>query len=98
MSIEDPIPISSISSTSSRSANTDAEDRQAMAEVYSRKSKIAFGMCLICAMFGLETSTAHRVNPNPASPFIWGVLAVAGIAAVAAGFWLRAKAATLAAD
>jgi hypothetical protein len=81
----------------SLAATAEAPDFKTMAADYSRKSKLAFGMSLICVMFGLETATANRVNPNPASPLIWSILALAGIAAAAAGFWFRAKAAKFAA-
>lgn len=35
-----------------------------------RKSAIALGVAVICRLFLLESSFAHRVTPNPASPFV----------------------------
>jgi len=50
------------------------------------KSRIALGIFCICAIFLLETGIADRIHPNPASPWVWGVLATVAAVALAA-FW-----------
>jgi hypothetical protein len=57
-----------------------------------RKSRLAFGLGLICLLFLLETWNAHRVMPHPASPYIWVALGLAGAIAFAAGLWFRRQA------
>jgi hypothetical protein len=57
-----------------------------------RKSRLAFGLGLICLLFLLETWNAHRVMPHPASPYIWAALGLAGAIAFAAGWWWRRQA------
>jgi lipopolysaccharide export LptBFGC system permease protein LptF len=56
---------------------------------YKRKSQLAGGICLIALVFLLETYTADRRLPNPASPFIWAMLVVVAAVAAALGLWFR---------
>ena len=56
-----------------------------------RKSAIALGVSLICGLFLLETSFAHRVTPSPASPFVWSVLGAVGAGALALSIYFRWK-------
>jgi drug/metabolite transporter (DMT)-like permease len=58
---------------------------------YKRKSQLAGGICLIALVFLLETYTADRRLPNPASPFIWAVLVVVAAVAAALGLWFRSR-------
>jgi hypothetical protein len=57
------------------------------------KSRIALGMAFIALIFILETSVADRVDPNPASPYVWAVLATVAALALAAFFRYRRQAA-----
>lgn len=56
---------------------------------YLRRSRIAFSVAVICALFITETLSAHRVSPSPASPFIWAVLG--GVSLVSLGYALWCK-------
>ena len=67
------------------------EERQRRAE-YRRKSSLAFGLAAICALFILETMQAHRVQPHPASPFIWATLGAVAVVGTGLGLWFRRKA------
>ena len=51
-----------------------------------KKSQLAWGLCLICVFFLLETWNANRVHPNAATPLVWGALGLLAIGA--AGFAL----------
>jgi hypothetical protein len=57
-----------------------------------RKSAIALGISLICLLFLLETTLAHRVMPSPASPFVWSLLGAVGAIALALSVYYRRKA------
>lgn len=59
---------------------------------YKRKSQIAGGICLIALVFLLETYTADRRLPNPASPLIWAFLVVVAVIAAGLGIWFRSRA------
>jgi uncharacterized membrane protein len=66
--------------------------RDPVRERHLQRSRIAFGICVICALFLAETVVAHRTTPSPASPFVWALLgSVAGVALVVA-LWSRARA------
>lgn len=67
------------------------DDRRRRAE-YRRKSSLAFGLAAICVLFILETLQAHRVQPHPASPFIWTALGLAAAGGVGLGLWWRRRA------
>jgi peptidoglycan/LPS O-acetylase OafA/YrhL len=54
-----------------------------------RKSRLALGIAVICVIFGLESSVAHRVMPSPYSWLLWTVLSVVGVAALVGHFWFR---------
>lgn len=58
----------------------------------SRKSKIALGVIVICALAIGETSIADHMRPNPASPIVWTVLATVAILALGAHFWFKSRA------
>ena len=58
----------------------------------SRKSKIALGVVVICALAIGETSIADHLRPNSASPIIWSVLATVAILALGAHFWFKSRA------
>ena len=59
-----------------------------------RRSAIALGVSVICGVFLLETSFAHRVTPSPASPFVWSLLGAVGAIALALSVYWRFKAKT----
>jgi hypothetical protein len=63
-----------------------------MRKELQRKSAIALGISVICLLFLLETSFAHRVMPSPASPVVWGVLGAVGAIALALSIYFRLKA------
>ncbi|MBL8306384.1 MAG: hypothetical protein JNM33_06785 [Rubrivivax sp.] len=63
-----------------------------MEESFRRKSQVAWGISLICLLFFLETWNADRVMPHPATPFVWGLLGVAGTAALLSALWYGRKA------
>lgn len=58
-----------------------------------RRAAIAYGVCLICGVFGLETWFAHQRLPSPASPWIWSGLAATAAIALALGLHWRRRAA-----
>lgn len=49
------------------------------AQAHARRSKIALGLAMICGLFLVETTFAHRVHPSPLSPRVWGALAGVGL-------------------
>jgi hypothetical protein len=63
-----------------------------MRQQLQRKSAIALGVSVICGVFLLETSFAHRLRPSPASPVVWSVLGLAGAMALALSIYYRWKA------
>lgn len=48
-------------------------------DTHARRAKIALGLAIICGVFLLETSVAHRTHPSPWSPWVWGALATMGL-------------------
>jgi hypothetical protein len=48
-------------------------------ERHARRAKIALGLAMICGLFLIETTFAHRVHPSPLSPWVWGLLATLGL-------------------
>lgn len=63
-----------------------------MSEDYDRKSKIAFGLALVCLLFVGETFNADRLMPNPASPYVWSFLGLAALGLIGYGLHCRRKA------
>ncbi len=63
-----------------------------MRKELQRKSAIALGVSVICGVFLLETSFAHRVTPSPASPYVWSLLGAVGAIALALSAYWRIKA------
>ena len=57
-----------------------------------RRSRLAFGIGVVCVMFLVETSVADRVTPNPASPVVWAVLGTVVVVALLASAWWRYQA------
>lgn len=57
-----------------------------MSKEFKKKSQLAWGLCLICVFFLLETWNADRVHPNAATPLVWAALGFLAIGA--AGFAL----------
>jgi hypothetical protein len=57
-----------------------------------KKSKIALGICVICAIAGMETYFADARAPNPLSPIVWAVLGGVGALSLVASLWFRARA------
>lgn len=56
-----------------------------------RKSRLAFGVALICLLAAAETVVAHHAQPNPLSVGVWAVLGSAAGAALVAALWLRRR-------
>jgi Mg2+ and Co2+ transporter CorA len=57
-----------------------------------RRSAIALAVSLICGVFLLETSFAHRAAPSPASPYVWTALGLGAAIALALSAYFRWKA------
>ena len=63
---------------------------RARARQLDQRSKIAFGVVLICGLFLAETMVAHRSMPHPASPCIWAALGLVAAVALVLGLrWRR---------
>jgi hypothetical protein len=58
---------------------------------YLRRSRIAFSVAVICGLFITETMTAHRVQPSPASPYIWAALGSLAVGALVYAVWCKLK-------
>lgn len=52
-----------------------------------KKSQLAWGLCVICVLFLLETWNANRVQPHAATPLIWSLLGFTGTVAAGLGLW-----------
>jgi hypothetical protein len=63
-----------------------------MRKELQRKSAIALGVSVICGVFLLETSFAHRMTSSPASPYVWTALGLVGAVALALSIYFRWKA------
>lgn len=61
---------------------------------YARKSKIALGLAVICLVFLLETSVAHRTTPSPASPYVWSGLGLTALGCLVYALWAHRKSKT----
>ncbi len=61
---------------------------------YKDRSSIALGVAVVLLVLIGETSVAHRVHPNPASPYVWTGLGLGAAVALVAAFWFRRKAMT----
>jgi drug/metabolite transporter (DMT)-like permease len=59
---------------------------------YLKKSRLAFGVAVICGVFLLETRFAHHKMPSPASPYVWAGLGAVALLALAYGWWCRRRA------
>lgn len=57
-----------------------------------RRSRIAFGVAVICVLFLTETVVAHQTAPSAASPWVWGGLGAVGLGALGCGLWWRVQA------
>lgn len=64
-----------------------------MEESLKRKSQLAWGACLICVLFLLETWNADRLLPNPLSPLVWTLLGTGGAVSAALALWFGRRAA-----
>lgn len=63
-----------------------------MATPAKDKAAIALGVAVVTAVFTMETVVAHRVAPNPLSPFVWTGLGLLFAGALAACFHFRSVA------
>jgi len=54
-----------------------------------RRSNNAAGICLIAAIFVIETSVLDHRDPRPQTPYVLAVLALVAVAALAASVWFR---------
>lgn len=58
---------------------------------HHRQMAIALGIGCICIVFLLETAFAHRTNPSPASPYVWGGLGAVAALAFGRALWLKLR-------
>ncbi len=60
----------------------------------ARKAKLFLGFAVVLLVFLSETVVAHQRLPNPASPYVWGLLGLGALVclALAARFHARSKA------
>jgi hypothetical protein len=72
-----------------------AADLAVRCATLEKRAALALGVVVICVLFGIETSVAHRIAPNPASPLVWSALALGGGAALAVWAWCRLQLARL---
>ncbi len=56
------------------------------------KAAIALGVAVICVLFLVETAVANHHHPSQASPYVWGVLALVAVGALAASVRWRLRA------
>jgi len=61
-----------------------------MATPSERRANNALGICLISFAFLFETTVAHQVKPNAASPYVWSVLGLVCVGSFV--YWLRHRA------
>lgn len=66
-----------------------AADLAARSATLEKRAALALGAAVVCVLFGIETSVAHHIAPNPASPLVWTGLALAGSASLAVWAWCR---------
>ena len=59
---------------------------------YLKRSRLAYGVALICLLFVLETVMAHSRFPSPASPLIWALLGSVGLGSLLYGWWCGRRA------
>ena len=62
-----------------------------MQSEYKGKANSALGVFILALVFLFETSVAHRARPSLASPFVWGVLGLVVITALALFVCFRVK-------
>ncbi len=60
----------------------------------ARKAKLFLGFAVVLLVFLSETVVAHQRLPNPASPYVWGLLGLGALVclALAARFHARSTA------
>lgn len=61
-------------------------------QMLKRRAQIAAGVFVICMLFLLETTLAHRSAPHPASPVIWSALGLVALVALALCVWYGRRA------
>lgn len=66
-----------------------AAESAARCATLEKRAALALGAAVVCVLFGIETSVAHRIAPNPASPLVWTGLALGGGVALAVWAWCR---------
>ncbi len=59
----------------------------------ARKAKLFLGFAVVLLVFLSETVVAHQRRPNPASPYVWGLLGLGALVclALSARFHARSK-------
>jgi len=61
-----------------------------MSTQQERRANNALGICIIAFAFLFETTVAHQVKPNPASPYVWSALGLVFVASLA--YYLKHRA------